>query len=150
MTHKIIYLLFCHFTGRMSTYCLKHTGQRGSLSLYMTCQHWTTTDKYCRYIHSGCRHQQSRYILITVWHHNQCIKGMGHCHTLCRICNQISCYERILHSYMPHGNSITHCDCREHNRCSTSHSNAQLNCFYYLIQIHMPWYDLIIRTDNTY
>ena len=47
---------------------------------------------------------------------------------------------------MSHGNSITYCDRWEYNWCSTCHSNSKFYCIYDLVNIHMPWHDLIIRT----
>ena len=128
---------------------LEHAGKTSLLTFYMSCKHRSSADKDCRNINSGCCHQKSRYVLIAVRNHNKCIELMRHCHSLCRVCNQISCYKRILHSNMSHRNSITDCDCRKYNRCSASHCNTLFYCIYDLIQIHMSWNDFIIRTYDT-
>ena len=52
----LVHILFCHLACRISTNCLKHGGKTCSLSLYMTCKHRTTADKYSRDIDSGCCH----------------------------------------------------------------------------------------------
>ena len=90
MAYKIVYFFFRHFTCCMCTDCFKHTGKTGFLSLYMTGKHRATADKYSRNIDSGCCHQKSRYVFITVWHHNECIKCMSKCHTFGRICDQVT------------------------------------------------------------
>ena len=48
---------------------------------------------------------------------------------------------------MPHGNPVTDSDCRNHNRGSSRHRHTHFNCLSDLIQIHMPWHNLIVGTD---
>ena len=52
----LIYIFFSHLACCVSTNCLKHGRKTCSLSLYMTCKHRTTADKYSRDIDSGCCH----------------------------------------------------------------------------------------------
>ena len=82
-------------------------------------------------------------------HHNQCIELVCHCHGLCGICDQISCDQRIFHTDMSHGDTVTYSDGREHHRCSSCHGNAHLYCLHDLVQVHMSRYDLIIGADNS-
>ena len=115
----------------------------------MSCKHWSATDKDCRDVHTGCCHQKTRHVLVTVRNHNQSVKLMCHCQGFCRICDQISCYKRILHTNMSHGDSVTNCDCRNHDRYSSCHCHSHLDCLCDLIQVHMPRNDLIIRTYDS-
>ena len=115
----------------------------------MSCKHRAAAYKYGRYIDSGCCHQKSWYILITVRHHNQCIELVSHCHSLCRICDQITGHQRIFHTGMSHSDTITYGDSREHDRCSSCHCNSHLYCLHDLVQVHMSRYDLIVRADNS-
>ena len=119
------------------------------MSLHMTGKHRTTGYEYGWYVDSGCCHQKSRYILITVRNHDKCIKLMCNCHTLGRICDQVSCYKGILHSDMSHGNTVADSDCREHHRCSACFSHAKLHGLCDLIQVHMSGYDLVVGTNDT-
>ena len=116
------------------------------MSFHMTGKHRTSGYEYGRYVDSGCCHQKSRYILITVRDADQSVKPMCHCHTLCGIGNQISRYQRVLHSDMSHCDTIADSNCREHHRCSACFCHAKLNCLCNLIQVHMSWYDLVVRT----
>ena len=74
---------------------------------------------------------------------------MSHCHTLGGICDQISRHQRVLHSHMSHCNTITYCDCREHDRNASCHCHTLLNGVYNLIQVHMSRYNLIVGAHNT-
>ena len=146
---KFANVFVIHLSGCIRTYCFKHTGKTCFTSLYMSCKHRSAAYKYCRYIHTGSCHQKSRYILVTVWNHYKSVKLMCHSKSFCRICDQISCYERIFHTDMSHSNTITDSNCRNHDWCSSGHCHAKFNCFCDLIQIHVPRYNLIIRTYNT-
>ena len=115
----------------------------------MTCQHGTSGYKYGRNIDPGSSHQKSRYILITVWHHNKGIKLMCKCHTLCRISDQVSGYQRVLHTYMSHGDSITDSNRRKYNRYTTCFCHAKLDSIYDLVKVHMSRNDLIVGAYNT-
>ena len=97
----------------------------------------------------NCDKNVPRYILVTVWDHYKSVKLMCHSKSFCRICDQISCYERIFHTDMSHSNTITDSNSRNHDWCSSGHCHAKFNCFCDLIQIHVPRYNLIIRTYNT-
>ena len=141
---KFTQIFICHCSCCIGSNRLKHAGQTSLLSFYMTCKHRTATYKYCRHINSCRCHQKSRYILIAVRHHNQCIKLMCHCHCFRRICDQISCYKGIFHSDMSHCNSVTHSDCRKYNRCSTCHGNSLFYRINDFVQIHMSRHNLII------
>ena len=134
----------------VSTYCLEHTGKACLVSVQMSGKHWAAAYKYSRNIQSGCCHQKSGYVLVTVWNHYQCIKLMCHCHGFCGICDQVSGNQRIFHSNVSHCNTVTYCDCREHNRCTACHCHTKLNCLCDLVQVHMTRYDFIIRTYDTY
>ena len=105
--------------------------------------------EYSRNIQSGCCHQKSGYVLVTVWNHYQCIKLMCHCHCFCGICDQVSGDQRIFHSNVSHCNTVTYCDCREHNRCTACHCHTKLNCLCDLVKVHMTRYDFIVRTYDT-
>ena len=120
----LIHILLGHLTCCISTNCLKHRRKARSLSLYVTGKHRATADKYGRDVDSGCCHQKTWYVLITVWNHNKTIKLMCHCHTLGRIGDQISCYKRILHADMTHGDTITDGDSWEYNRHTSCHCDA--------------------------
>ena len=74
---------------------------------------------------------------------------MGLRHTFGGIRDQITGDQGIFHTDMAHGNTVTDCDCREHNRHTARHGNAHLDCLGDLIQVHMAGNDLIIGTDNT-
>ena len=149
MAYKIVDFFFCHFACCMCTDCLKHTGKTGFLSLYMTGKHRTAADKYGRYIDSGCRHQKSRYVFVTVWHHNEGVKRMGKCHTFGRIRDQVTGNKRIFHSDMSHRNPVAYSNRRKYDRCSAGHRYAEFYCLYNLINIHMTRDDFIVRTDDT-
>ena len=120
------------------------------MSMDMSCKHRTTADKYSRNVDSCCCHQKSRYILVAVRHHNKGIKLVCHRHGFCGICDQISGNKGIFHSDMSHCNTITYCNSRENDRCTTSHGNTLFYSCYYFIQIHMTWHDFVIGTYNTY
>ena len=134
----------------VSTYCLEHTGKTCLVSVQMSGKHWTAAYEYSRNIQSGCCHQKSGYVLVTVWNHYQCIKLMCHCHSFCGICDQVSGNQRIFHSNVSHCNTVAYCDCREHNRCTACHCHTKLNCLCDLVKVHMTRYNFIVRTYDTY
>ena len=134
---------------RVGSNCLKHAGKAGLLSLDMACQHRAAAYEYGRYIDSGCRHQKSRHILVTVGYHDQGVKLVRQSHGFRGIRNQVSGYQRIFHADMSHGDPVAYGDGRKYDRRSACHGNPLLHCIYNLIQVHMPWHDLIIRTDNS-
>ena len=146
---KFFHIVFCHSSGCVGSYCLEHTGQASFLTVYMTCKHRTTADKYGRYVQSGCCHQKSRYIFITVWHHNQCIELMGHRHRFCGISDQVTGYQGIFHSDMSHGDTVTDRNRRKHDRRTACHGNSLFYCINDFIQIHMTGNDLVIRAYDT-
>ena len=75
---------------------------------------------------------------------------MGKGHTLGRIRDQIPGHEGILHPHMPHGDTVTNRDRRKYDRSSSCHRHAKFHCFYYFINIHVPWHNLIIGADDTH
>ena len=74
---------------------------------------------------------------------------MRYSHTLCRIGDQVTGHERILHADVPHGYTITYRYRRENHRISTCFSNAELYGFSDFVDIHMAWNYLIIRADDS-
>ena len=143
-------LILCHSTCCVGTNCLEHGRKTSLFAMNVTSQHRAAAYEYSRDIQSCCCHQKSRYVFVTVRNHNQCIELMCHCHTLCGICDQITGNQRVFHSCMSHCNTITNCDCREHDRCTACHCNTHFYSFYDFIQVHMTRYDLIIGTYDTY
>ena len=120
------------------------------MSLYVACQHGAAADKYGRHIDPGCSHQKPRHIFIAVGNHNKGVKLVGQRHALCRICNQVSCYQRIFHADMAHGNAVADCNSRKHHRSTSCHGYAQFYSLHNFIQIHMARHDLIIGAYNTH
>ena len=148
-------LKLCHILLGVSTccvraYCLKHGRKTSLLSLHMAGKHRTAGYKNGRKIESCCCHQKPRYVLVTVWNHNQRVKLMGDCHTLGGICNQISGYQGIFHADMSHGNSVTDCDCRKYHRHTAGLCNSKFHSLYNFIQIHMARNNLIVGTYDSH
>ena len=133
MIFKFFYIFFGHSPCRIGTHCLKHAGKASLLPFYMSGQHRTAADKDCRNIHPCRRHQKSRHIFITVWYHNKCIELVCHSHSLCRICDQISGYQRIFHADVSHSDSVAYRNRREHDGRSSCHGDSQLYCLHNLI-----------------
>ena len=147
---KFCKFVFCDLTCCIRSDSFEHTGKACLMSVYMARHHRTAAYENGGNVQSGSSHQKSRYIFVTVRDHNKGIKLMSHCHCLCRISDQISCYQRIFHSDMSHCNTVTDSDCREYNWCTASHCNALFHSCNNLVKIHMTRYDLIIGTYNTY
>ena len=74
---------------------------------------------------------------------------MSHRHAFSRICNQVTCHKGILHTDMPHGNTVADCDRRKLSGDSPCHRNAKLHCLCDLIQVHVPRNDFIVGIYNT-
>ena len=143
------HIILCHGSCCVRSDCLKHGRKTSLLSLHMSGKHRSAGYKYGRKVQTGSCHQKPRYILITVWHHNQCIKLMGDSHTLRGICNQVSGNQRIFHADMSHGNTITYRDCRKYNRYATCFRNAEFYGVYNFINIHMARNNFIVGTYNS-
>ena len=145
---ELFYVLLSHGACRVGAHCLEHAGKTALLAVYMTCQHGAAADENGRHIDTGCCHQKSRHILVTVRHHNQGVELMSHSHTLGGIGNQVTGYQGVFHAHMPHGDAVADCDSRKYNRSTAAHGNAKLYGFYDFIQVHMSRYDLIIGTHD--
>ena len=141
---KLSQFLLCHSACCVGPNCLKHGGQASLLSFHMAGQHRSTGNKHGRNIDSCRCHQQTRNIFITVGNHYKSIKLMGKCHTFRGIGNQISCHKRIFHTDMSHSNTVTYCNCREHNRNASRLCNAKLDSIYNFIKVHMPGNNFIV------
>ena len=146
---KFCKFVFCNLACRIRSDSFKHTGKTCLVSMNVACHHRSTTYEYSRNIQSGSRHQKSGYVFVTVWNHNQGIKLMSHCHCLCRVCNQISCYQRVFHSDVSHCDTVTDSDRREYDRCTASHCNPLFYGCYDLVKVHMARYDLIVGTYDS-
>ena len=142
-------MVHCHSACCYTAYRFKHGGKAFLFTIHTAGQHRTAGNKYCRNVQSGSSHQKSRYILITVGNHNKTVKTMGNSHTFCGICDQISCYKRVFHSNVSHGNTIAYSNCREHNRRTAGHSYTKLYSLCDFIQIHMSGNNFIVGTNNT-
>ena len=139
--------VFCDLACCIRSNSFEHTGKACLVSVDMTCHHRTAAYEYSRNVDPGCCHQKSRYVFVTVRNHNKGIKLMSHCHCLCRVCNQISCYQRVFHSDVSHCDTVTDSDRREYDRCTASHCNPLFYGCYDLVKVHMARYDLIVGTD---
>ena len=117
--------------------------------MHLTCKHGTSGNKDRRYIDTGCRHKESRYILVAVRNHNKGIKLMCLSHTLRGIGNQVSCHKGILHTDMPHGNAVTDCNSRKFHRKPTGFGNAHLHRLADFIQIDMSRNNFIIGAHHS-
>ena len=135
---------------RVGSHRLKHTGQAGLLSLHMAGQHRTAADEDGGHVDPGSRHQKSGHVLVTVGHHHQGVKLMGHGHGLCGIRDQVPGHQRVFHPDMPHGDAVAHCDGRKYDGGSPCHGYSLLDCLHDLIQIHMAGNNLIVRADDPY
>ena len=112
-------------------------------------QHGAAGYEYGRYVDTGCRHQQTGHVLVTVGDHDQTVKTVGLGHALGGVGDQVPGDQRILHADVSHGNAVTYSNGREHNRCAAGHGNAQLDRLGDLVQVHVAGNDLIIRTYDT-
>ena len=116
--------------------------------MHLSGKHGASGNKDGRYINTGCRHKESRYIFVTVRNHDQCIKLMCLCHTLCGIGNQVSCNKRILHTDMTHGNSVTDRNRRKFHRKTACFGNTHLHRLADFIQINMPRNNFVIGAHH--
>ena len=146
---KFCYIIFGHSSCCIRANRFEHGGKTSLFTLYMASQHGTAAYKNSGNIHScGC-HQQTGNIFITVGNHNQRIKLMCQRHTFGGICDQISGNQRVFHTNMTHGNTVTYCNSGKHNGGTSCHSYAQLYSLSNLIQIHVTGNNFIIGTNNT-
>ena len=128
----------------MGAYRLKHGGQASLLPLHTSRKHGPSGHEYRGHVDSGCRHQKARHVFVTVRNHYKRIKLVGQRHTFRGIRNQISCYQRIFHSHMAHGNSV------EHHGNAARLGNAKLYRLHNLVKIHMSGNNLIVGADNAH
>ena len=118
------------------------------MSLHSSGKHGTAADKDRGNVHSCCRHQKSRHILIAVGNHHKPVKAVCQSHGLGGVGDQITGNQRILHSGMSHGNTVANGDGREDDGCTAGHGHTQLYGLHDLVQIHMSRNDFVVRADD--
>ena len=74
---------------------------------------------------------------------------MCHSHRFGGIGDQVTGYQGIFHSDMSHGDTITDCDCREHDRSTACHGYSLFYGIDDFIQIHMAGNDLVVGAYDT-
>ncbi len=96
---------------------------------------------------AGC-HDHARYDFITVRNQYQSVELVSLRHGLHAIRNQLTAWQRILHSFVTHGDTIAYANGRDHNRGSSGHTDT---CFYRLgnlVQMHMARYDFTVSGND--
>ena len=117
--------------------CLEHLGQADFLIIHQTGHHCTAGANHSRDIHTHCRHYHTGNDFIAVGYENQTIQRMRHCHRFHAVRNQLTACKAIFHAGMPHRDTITNADGRNHDGCAARHAHACLDGFCNLIQIEM-------------
>ena len=74
---------------------------------------------------------------------------MGHNHSFHTVRDQLSARQAVLHSNMPHRDSVADPDRRNLNRRSACHTDSSLNRFRHLIQMHMSGNNFTFRRNHT-
>ena len=75
---------------------------------------------------------------------------MGKSHAFRGIRNQIPGHKGIFHADMPHSNAVAYRNSRKDHRHAPCLGYPKLYRLHNFIQIHMPWHNLIIGTDNAH
>ena len=132
----------------VSTDGFKHFGKRSFHASNQTAHHWAAGNNYSRNVHADSCHNHSRYDLVAVWYQNQTVKLMSHGHGFHTVCNQFTGGQGVLHTHVPHGDTITDTDSRNHNRCTAGHPYTRLYSFRHLIQVHMARHDFTVSRNH--
>ena len=134
--------------GLPRAYRLEHLGKRSLLPANKTAHHRSTGADDCRNVQTQRAHEHSRYDLIAVRYQYESVELVRLRHGFHTVRDQFAAGERILHPDMTHRDAVTDTDRRNHDRGSTGHSDAGLDCLGDLIQMHMAWYDLTVRGNH--
>ena len=143
------YLFLGELACRIGAYRLKHGREASLPSVDMSGHHRAAADENGRDVDAGSRHQETRNILVAVRNHHQSVELMRDCHALRGIADQITGNQRILHSDVAHGDTITDRNRREHHRHSASLGNAHLHRLSNLVQVHVARNDFVVGADDT-
>ena len=74
---------------------------------------------------------------------------MGGCDTFNTVCNELAGYQRILHSLVAHGNSVTYTDCGKFNWSSACHAYAILYGLCDAVKLNVSRNDFILCAADT-
>ena len=143
-------LLFVNLAALVSAHGLEHGGQAGLVALHPAGHHRAARNKDGGQVEPGCCHQQAGDVLVTVGHHDQSVKGVGHGHGFGRVGNQVPGHQGVLHTGMAHGDTVADGDGGKDNGGAASHGDTGLDGFDNLIQVHMSGDNVILGTDNAH
>ena len=153
----IFQLTFSNFANCKGTNSLKHICQRKFLSIIgirrihnMPRHHRSARTENSRQIQAGSSHKHARNNLVAVRNHYKGIKLMSFCNTFNGISNKFTRYQRIFHSFMPHGNAVANTNCRKFYRSTAAHSHASFYSFGNSVKFNMSWNKFIFSTNNAH
>ena len=133
----IFEFLFADLAGFKQAGRFEGSADTDVFALISSGEHRSAADHYGGNIQAGCRHQHTGSDLVTVRDHNQAIQSMAVRHCFHRVGNQFPARQRIAHSFMSHGDSVTNPDGRKFNRDAARLPNAVFGRFGNLPQMHV-------------
>ena len=142
-------LIFCHGPCGDGAHCLENRGQAALSAVDVSGQHGAAGDKDGGNVDPCCRHQEAGDVLVAVGDHDETVKSVRLCHTLCGIRDEVACDQGVFHTDMTHGDTVADSDRGEHDGHAACHGNAELDCLGDLVQVHVAGNDLVVGTDDT-
>ena len=144
-----LFLLFLgHLTGVNLSNGFDAGGIVGNIVAVEACRHGTAGNDDSRDVHTGRRHDGAGHCLVTGDHQNQTVKAMGHGHGLNGVGDQLTAWERIHHSFMGHGDTVTNGDGGEFHGNAAVHQNTLLGCVGNAPQMEVAGNDLVEGIDH--
>ena len=140
--------LLVNFSSGVSADSLEHTGKAGFFAVYPACQHGAAADENGGNVYTGGSHEQTRHVLVAVGHHDHAVKAVGFQHGFGGVGDQVTGDQRILHTFMAHGDAVTDGDGGENDGGAAGHGNAQLHGIHDFIEVHVTGDDLIVGADH--
>ena len=118
-------------------------------SILFSGKHRTAGNEDRGNVDPGSGHQHSGDDLVAVGNENQCVEGMGVGHYFDRVGDQLPAHEGVLHSRVPHGDSVADPDHREGDGVSSAVADPALHRLDDPIQVDVPGNDLIGSADDS-
>ena len=112
------------------------------LTIPFTCFHRTSRNKHSRNVQTHSCHQHTRRNLVAIGDTYHCIRFVSIYHILHRIGNDITTWQRIKHTVMPHGNTIVHSNGIELSSKTTELFYFRLYLLTYFMQMRMSRHKL--------
>src|SRR5690606_22552365 len=136
-------------TSNFFTQCFKSRHDVQFFAFVIAGCNSSTVDHNRRAIESGHSHDRSGHILVTTWDRDYTIIVLSATDGLYAICNDITGYQRVAHTFCTIAHTVTHTDGAKGKTYQVIVPNTFFDHLCQIVEVHIAGITIVTHTSNT-